>query len=567
MFFEQEQLNKIVEKIDFYEFYKEFLPDMQIRGKRAWAPCVYHSETKPSLQIDLDTGMFKCWGCQKYGNIFTFYKDFYSLSFQDAVQQLAEKYEVELTFNEEEIKKRERKQNLYKVNEFMCEKYTLQLQSDVNAWNYLTEIRGFSPKIIKEFRIGCGINSIPVKDSLKDVGLLVQGNNGDFYSKFRRDRVVFPRFDEHGNIVSFTGRLCVEKDSSKYQHTTNTEIYNKSEHIFGLYHAKKYIKNFNSVVCVEGECDMIKCYQRGICNVVALSGLNISEQQINLLKKYTSNFYICVEDDAILRSNDNNESPLDKFYSKVKEFIPYAKVYIIDLRNEDGSKCDPDMYLTNHTRDDFKELIKHAKIYNEFLIDIKLSFVNPKNIEEKTACINTLLPILANIQNFLDRRQYIELVSNKLLISENDIYRKLKFYSEKQEKIRTANLTWDSRPIYAQKILLSICFCSNFNIPKIVSYIYIKATENMDNYYKNIFLNILLPYISKFKQNETVTFNDFFNELLYNDIDEEIRKTLTDVYLKAEQLEDFTDEEAEMLVDEQIQTLKEYVITEQKIEI
>ena len=83
MFFTQEQLNEIVNKVDFYEFYKEFLPDLQIRGKNAWSACVFHNEVKPSLQVDLNTGMFKCWGCQKYGNIFTFYKEFYHLVLYD----------------------------------------------------------------------------------------------------------------------------------------------------------------------------------------------------------------------------------------------------------------------------------------------------------------------------------------------------------------------------------------------------------------------------------------------------------------------------------------------------
>ena len=567
MKFEQEQLNRIIEKVDFYEFYKEYLPNLQIRGKRAWDACVFHQEVKPSLQVDLETGMFKCWGCQKYGNIFTFYKEFYNITFTEAVEQLAEKYGVELILDEEEIARKERVQSLYKVNEFMCEKYIQQLHSDTNAWNYLTQIRGLTPKIIKEFRIGCGIDQIPEKESLKSVGLLVPKDNGGYYSKFKRDRVVFPRFNEYGNIVSFTGRLCVDKDTHKYLHTTNTEIYNKSEHLFGLYQAKKYIKHFNSVICVEGELDCIKCHQKGISNTIAISGLNISEQQINLLKKYTSNFYICVEDDAILRTDTNGNTSLDKFYKNVKQSIPYAKVYIIDLRNEDGSKCDADMYLTNNTRDDFKNLIKYAKIYNEFLIDSKLSKLDPKNIEEKTACINKIIPILANIQNYLDRKQYIELVSNKMLIPENDIYRKIKILSEKQEKLRVENLTWDSRPIYAQKILLSCCFSKNFNIPKIASYIYIKASEHMDKYYRSIFLNIILPYISKFKTEE-IDFSEMFNELLYSDsIDEEIRKTITDVYLKSEQLEDFDDEDAEPLVEEQIQTLKEYVITEQKIEV
>ena len=410
---------------------------------------------------------------------------------------------------------------------------------------------------------------MPEKESLKKLGLIKYSEQQKRWKpSLGSFRVIFPRFDESGHIVSFTGRDYKGiENAPKYLHLVNTDIYEKSHVIYGLYQAKKYIQRYNKVICCEGEGDMLKCYQKGIVNAVALSGLNASDEQINLLKKYTNNFYICVEDGAILkRSQDSHTgkyiSSLDKLYNKIKENIPYANVYIIDLRKPDGSKCDPDMYLTDHTREDFEKLIQDAKVYNEYIINSKLVGVNPKNIEEKTACINMLIPMLANIPNFLTRKQYIELVSNKLLIPENDIYRKVKIYVEKQDRIETENITWDSRPVFVQKMLLSMCFAPNFNNFSTASNILFLAQDYMEPFYKNMLNNLILPYIKQQGDIEHIDFKPFFDDLMYNDkVNDVERETLTDIYMKTEQLEDFTQDDVQELIEEQMNILKQYKYT------
>ena len=571
MIFTKEQLNSIKEKVDYFEFYKQYLPELKRTGSnRAFSPCCFHSETKPSLCISLDCGIWRCFGgCNTYGDIFKFYQKFFNVSFTEAVQAIAKMYDVELVISDEEREKYEYQQSLYRINEIMCRKFEETLDGNNEAWNYLTKIRGLSPKIIKQFRLGAGIKNLPEKESLKKLGLIKFSEQQNKWKASLGDfRVIFPRFDESGHIVSFTGRDYKGLENApKYLHLVNTDIYEKSHIIFGLYQAKKYIQRYNKAILLEGEVDLVKCHQKGIVNAVALSGLNASDEQINLLKKYTNNFYICVEDGAILRrSQDSNTgkyiSSLDRLYNKIKENIPYANVYIIDLRKPDGSKCDPDMYLTEHTREDFEKLIQDAKVYNEYIINSKLVGVNPKNIEEKTACINMLIPMLANIPNFLTRKQYIELVSNKLLIPENDIYRKVKIYVEKQDKIETENVTWDSRPVFIQKMLLSMCFAPNFNNYSTASNILFLAQDYMEPFYKNMLNNLVLPYIKQQGNIEHTDFKPFFDDLMYNDKVNDIeRETLTDIYMKTEQLEDFTQDDVQELVEEQLNILKQYKYT------
>lgn len=567
MQFTREKLDEIKSKINYEEFYTKYLPNIRQRGRLWWSQCPFHQEEKASFSVDMEIGLWRCWGgCNTGSDIFGFYQKFFNVTFEESVQCLAEQYDVTIDVDPEIQKEIDYKKSLFSINKLISEKYELSLERNLNAWNYLTQIRNISPKIIKEFNIGCGINKLPNKESLKQLGLLVKNENDEYYSKFREDRIVIPYKDELGNITSFVGRLCVEKDGAKYMYTTDTVLHKKSNTLFGIYQAKKYIKHFNSVILTEGQLDMLMMYQKGICNCVSTGGLNLSDTQINILKKYTSNFYICLEDNAMLNQDSDHNTTLDKLYKKIKFNIPYAKVYIIDLRLPNGGKCDPDMYLQTHTKDEFKELIQHAQIYNEFIINQQLKNVDPKNIEEKVKCINILLPILSQIDNFLTRKMYIELVSNKLLIPENDIYRKLKYRVQQEEKEQNENITYDSRPVFAQKILLSTLFAPNFNNVNAKFIISVNALENMQALYKNIFKDIVSPYIEKQflkTKNTHINYSEFFSDLNYNEnIQEDIKKILIDIYMKTEMLEDLDDSDLEELIEEQIETLKEYVFTE-----
>ena len=573
--YSREQINELKSTIDYFEFYKKYLPDLTQRGRLAWCCCPFHNEQKPSFSIDVTYGLARCWGaCNEGYDIFSFYQKMFGVTFNEAVEQIAEMYEYTLEIDPEVQKQIDEKKKKYKANEVICRNFVDRLEKTPDALDYLINQRGFTEEIIDKFKLGVGINNLhklvgPEKcEGLYNIGLLKKDDNGDYYSTFSSNRITIPRIDERGNILSFTGRLFVQppedKNPPKYLHTTNTLIYDKSQFVLGLYQAKKHIKALNSVICVEGELDLIKCHQKGIINTVSLSGLNISDEQVNLLKKYTNTFYVCVEDGAILKPNEKGETSLDKFYTKVKSNIPYAKVYIIDLRLPDGSKCDPDVYLNTHTKDDFKELIKNAKVYNEYIINSKLKGVNPRNIEEKTACLNMLTPLLTGIQNFMDRKQYIELVANKLMLPENDIYRKIKYYTEKQDKINSDNITWDSRPVYAQKILLSMCFCPNLDTKNVLYQINMQTLEHMEPFYRNIYENYIFKYVHSWLKEHSdipVDFTEFFSDLNTNEeIHEVIRKTIMDIYFKIENLEDFTDEDIQELVLEQKESLLDYAL-------
>lgn len=558
MYFKKEQLLELQQKIDMFDFYKKYLPDLTLRGKSAWCCCFMHSEQKASLSIDVETGVWKCWAENICGNIFKFYQIYFNVNFQQAVMAIAEMYDYKLELDEEEQKKYDYEKQLCQINKLLLEKFQLSLKNNNEAYNYLVNIRGLSPKVIEDFGIGLGINKLPEKESLKQLDLLREGDNG-YYSTFRDNRVIIPFKDEYGNVVSFCGRFWQDREGAKYMYTSDTPIFKKHDYLFGLYQAKKYIKHSNKAILVEGPLDFLKCYQKGVVNVVGVGGLYLSEQQIYKLKKYTNNFYLVVEDEAMLRRNENGDTPLDTNYKKIKESVPYAKVYIVDLRNRDGSKCDPDEFLTKYTKDDFYKKVQNAKIYNEFIISSKLKDVNPRNIEEKSACLNMLVPNLVNISDFMTRKQYIELVSNKLAISENDVYRKIKWYNEKAVKKEISNIKYENKAIYAQKMLLSTCFYENFNNVSAVLQINLGVKEYLEPFYRNIFVDYIYPYVLQNQDSEKIDFTKFFSDLMYDEeSDDIIVETLLDIYIKKDNFEDFTEEDMDLVIREQKETLKEW---------
>lgn len=561
MIFRQEQLIELQNKIDIPEFYQKFLPDLKVRGTKMVTPCFAHADSKPSLFIDGVTGVGHCFSCGMSFNIFSFYQKFFNVPFQQAVLQIAEMYDYKMELNAEEQAHYDYTKKLYSVNKYLSECYQKALQQNKQAYHYLSDTRGLTPKTITDYGLGLGIDKLPDKESLKILGLLRESSDSNsWYSTFRSDRVVMPFKDEYGNIVSFSGRFWVNKDGAKYMYTTDTPIFQKSNYLYGLYEAKKYIKMANKVILVEGGFDLLKCHQKGLLHTVCMGTTSLTEAQINKLKKYTNNFYIVLEDDAMLQTGNDGVSKLDKNYQLIKQCIPFSRVYVVDLRNPDGSKCDPDEFLTKYSRDEFLMRVKQAKVYNEFVINSKIKDVNPRNIEEKSACINLVTPLLSQITDFITRKQYIELVANKLCIPENDLYRKIKWHNDKLEKINTSNITWDSRPVYAQKVLLSMCFAPQFNTIQTALLINQKVLEYMEPFYKNVF-KLVLNYIVQHRSDTNISFKEFFNNVSYDDdISDVEKKVLSEAYMKVDNFEDLDSDDLPELIDEQIETLKEYVL-------
>lgn len=265
------------------------------------ARCPFHNEKTPSFMVSEEKQIWHCFGCQKGGDLFGFVMEMEGLEFKEALKLLADKAGVQL--KRYDTKEEGKKSRTLEILELATKFYETQLwkgAGKIKILNYLKE-RGLKEETIKEFHLGyapAGWRNIltfltgrgyPAQE-IEKTGLLVKKDNADFYDRFR-DRIVFPVADTMGKVVGFSARVAPGEDETqaKYVNTPESEAYHKSKTLYGIDRAKSEIKSKDFVLLVEGNMDVIAAAQAGVKNTVAVSGTALTPDQINILKRYTSN--------------------------------------------------------------------------------------------------------------------------------------------------------------------------------------------------------------------------------------------------------------------------------------
>src|SRR3989339_70222 len=304
----------IKEKLDIVQTIQEYVP-LKKAGIYYKAPCPFHREKTPSFMVNAEKQIWKCFGCSKGGDIFSFIQEMEGLDFPEALKLLADRAGVKIDSYRSEIDKSQ-KNRILDINQKAASFFhhiLTEMEGANGAREYLDK-RGLTKETIEKWQIGfvpdqwdlltkyflkkgIGIDDLVVAGLVikKDVARAGQG----FYDRFR-GRIMFPIWDVHGNVVGFTGRVLVETENSggKYMNTPQTLVYDKSRVIYGLDKAKTEIKAQDQVVLVEGQMDVVACHQAGMKNVVASSGTALTLEQIKLLKRYSSNIAMAFDGDS-----------------------------------------------------------------------------------------------------------------------------------------------------------------------------------------------------------------------------------------------------------------------------
>lgn len=545
--FTHEQLIDLKSKINIREFYRQFL-ELRQSGRLLWAKCPFHNDQDPSFSIDEETGIFKCWTENISGDIIDFYQRITGKSFVDSVMEIAKSQNIKLEISEDLKREFEFKKGLYSLNSKIANLYQQALVQNKEGQEYLVK-RHFTLDIIKQFKIGYiptlplasfGSNIVPI---LKEAGLVNTDENGNAYNYFSTHRISIPFFDEYGHIVGFSSRVTDNNYKPKYLHSRTSKIFKKDELLYAFNFAKDKIKETKSVIITEGQIDCIRCHQFGITDCVATCGLALSEKQLKLLKPYVKNYYIIVED-------EKGEDAIDRYYDMIIQSNYWACVKIIRLYDDNG-KCDADEFLLKYGKGAFLDKIKHAKPYHEYKLIDSLKNINYKTIEEKKFHIYNNRKYIAKITNPIDKKQYIELLAEKLELPENDV-RKVVARAEASEGSITVG-DYDNRRTTAQKYILATFF-SHFGIQTAYEVmnnklkIYTKLEGKFRKIYEKL-VNIILLY----GVNADIINIAHSSDILTN---EELT-ILDDAYFKNEDLDYLTDTfELEEFLKDQIQNLK-----------
>ena len=425
------QVEDIKRKLDIVNVISKYMP-LKKRGRHFMACCPFHGEKTPSFMVSPELQIFKCFGCGKGGDIFTFVEEYEKVDFREALEELAKMAGITLIQTAaisatDSIKKR-----LIEINTLSANFYNYVLLSHPlgkPALDYILD-RGVTLDTIKQFKIGFSpqrndsLSKLLLKKNYTPKELLATGTfgqsnyGGRLYDRFQ-GRLVFPLYDYRDRVVGFSGRILPFADnqnSAKYINSPETEIYHKGQMVYGLNLAKEAIKRQNSVLVVEGEFDMISPFQLGVKNIVALKGTAFTENQLQLLKRYTTNLILALDSDFA----GNNAA---KKSIELAENIG-MEIQVLTLGNE---YKDPDEAVQKNP-DYFLSQLKETIPIWDFLINSAVKNYGVDSIIGKKQILSAVMPFITKIENAVIRADYYRKLASELgtteaaLFEESDRY-------------------------------------------------------------------------------------------------------------------------------------------------
>ena len=300
----EETIERIRNTADIYDVVAQYV-DLKKRGRNFFGLCPFHSEKTPSFSVAPDKQIYHCFGCGAGGNVFSFIIEHEKISFIEAVQQLGQKYGIQVDYQSGPSNKIF--SSLYKVHDLAVKLYhnTLYSEKGKAALDYLYN-RGLNDNTIKKYQIGFApdswdtltntIKSLSFNDDVYDkTGLFIKTDRG-WRDRFR-SRIMFPIFHQSGKPIAFGGRIFNHDDPAKYLNSPETPLYRKSEVFYGLHKTRDSIRKFSTAVLVEGYTDFLQLVQLGIPNVVALSGTALGINHASQIRKFASKVYLAYDGD------------------------------------------------------------------------------------------------------------------------------------------------------------------------------------------------------------------------------------------------------------------------------
>ena len=309
----KETIQRIMDATHIEEVIGEFVT-LKKRGANHIGCCPFHNEKTPSFYVSPSKGIFKCFGCGKSGNAVGFLMEHEHYTYPEALRYLAQKYNItveEERMTDEQLERQSERDGLFHVSEFAQKYFADLLYNDemgrAIGLSYFHK-RGMSDEIIKTFGLGYCLDEWRnftdharhngySDEVLEKTGLTIFKEDGKCYDRFR-GRVMFPIYSISGRVLGFSGRvLSSEKQAAKYVNSPDSDIYDKSHTLYGLYQARNAISKEDKCYLVEGNVDVVSMHQSGVCNTVASCGTSLTVEQIRLIKRYTLNVTVLYDGD------------------------------------------------------------------------------------------------------------------------------------------------------------------------------------------------------------------------------------------------------------------------------
>ena len=394
--------DKIRDSVRLEDIAAQYIPSLKKRGKSYIGLCPFHKEKTPSFSILPDKQIFHCFGCNAGGDVFTFISKIENIGFIESLKRLADIAGIDFDIEDDEAPARNA---IRRINKYAMNFYQAYLLSDdgLPGKEYLLG-RGVTEDFIDLFKLGFSPNSwdrlsanliknrADIDLSIK-TGLIGKSEKykGSYFDKFR-NRVIFPIFDRSNNVIAFGGRAILDTDKPKYLNSSESEVFQKRNVLYGLNLAQNSIREMDRAIIVEGYLDVIGCHQYGITNTVAPLGTALTENHIKVLSQLCNELVFLFDPDsaginAALRSIDTSKS----FNVKIK---------IATLPHDD-----PFDFIKKNGVRELMAIIDSA----EKPVDFKIHNVLKKNRNrDKIDILRELFLIIKNISYSEDENRPIE---------------------------------------------------------------------------------------------------------------------------------------------------------------
>jgi len=393
-------------------------------GKSLVGLCPFHKEKTPSFHVSVERGTWHCFGCGLGGDGFSFIEKIENVDFKGALKILAEKAGVTIEYSNSSSS-RERSSRTERLREVMSragEWYAGKL-SGSPAETYAKK-RNLSNDTVRDWRLGYAPDAWrALLEALTSEGFSIEellgaglikaadGKQGTYYDRFR-NRLLFPIRDAAGRVVAFTGRALSADDPAKYLNSPETELYHKSEILFGMDHAKDAIRTRGFTMLVEGQIDVLLAHQSGFENAVALSGTALSEKHLSLMKRYSENLMLVLDaDSAGLSATAKSAALALSSGLRIKAArLPAGK--------------DPAELISEDPKDFTARIAAAKPIVDFFLAELAEKESDPHRLLRSAE--NIVLPLIAAMPSPMEREHFVQIAARTLGLSGEAVRESLK---------------------------------------------------------------------------------------------------------------------------------------------
>ncbi len=421
----EEVKEEIRHRLDFVNLVEDYVR-LEQRGDSYWGLCPFHAEKTPSFCVTPSMGIFKCFGCGEGGDIFEFFMKIENCDFMDALEMMARRASVELPDAEKSDGKDSLRSKLIEINEYALDCYRRAFKNEPGekARRYLEE-RGFNEETIEKFKIGYAppgwdnLLRALKRDGYKPElalkgGLLGKSKSGKLYDKFR-DRIIFPIFSPSDRVLAFGGRVLpgADDEAPKYLNSPETPVFSKRRLLYALGEARGAARKSDRCLVMEGYTDVMKCHQEGFEEAVASLGTSLTENHMEVLRRYVSKLILVYDGDEA-----GMKAAIRGGKIGIKNGLEVSVVLLPDGK-------DPADILAD-TGESFSRYLDESKPLVQILVDKIDRDRGLDTVEGKEKVLQEVVPLVNHLPGRIKKQESIRWLSDRLGVDEQLIYSSLR---------------------------------------------------------------------------------------------------------------------------------------------